>query len=371
MRVEPTQLVPGCVLIKGVKGKTSKDLIPQKTTLTEEHITVLKKFLVPSVEIAAKLATGEMFEPSSILRQEGPAKEKASNIENSTKLSVKDLYNQTVEEFKKLFSGWQNGVPLDLPAVRKLMIPLLERLDEWDNEVFSLSNLAISKDYFYHHCVAVGIISAYIGRKMGYRHGEYLQIGLAGFLSDSGMAKIDSAIIVKKGSLTHAEMASIKKHPTYSYRFVENSSMLTKQVKLAILQHHERMDGSGYPLGLTQKKIHMYARIIAVADQYHAMTCSRPYQDSQSSFHVVEQLQKDQYLKLDPRVVHTFMEGIANFSNGSRVQLSDLRTGEIVFIEPNQPTRPIIKIDGTEELISLQNNPSLYIQAILSNKTIS
>lgn len=367
MFVKPEELIPGCILIEEVKGKTNRPLIPKNTMLTEKHITVLQKYLVERVNISSKLEEGEPFIPKSLHKSENSQPLEVYDKEKKIDMSFKDHYQQVVVRYKMVFERWQNGVAVDMLSVRKLFIPLLERIDEIGSAVYTLYHYATKQDYFYHHSVTVGILSAFLGKKMGYEKREWLQIGLAGLLSDCGMARIDPDLVKKNSSLTRTELDEIKKHPMYSYRMVESLRMITQPVKLAVLQHHERIDGSGYPLGLSWGKIHMYARIVAVSDRYHAMTSDRLYREKQSPYHVIEEIQKDQYTKLDPQVVNTFIGALSDFSIGTRVRLSDDQIGEIVFIDVKQPSQPMIRIENSGEVVSLQNRPALFIDEILIN----
>jgi HD-GYP domain-containing protein (c-di-GMP phosphodiesterase class II) len=364
MRVSPSQLVAGCILLRDVMGKTNRPIIPHKTVLTEEHITILHRFLVNQVEVSERLENGAIYRPGEKVEQE-PVEENITetNPQVST-LTFKDHYIYVVESYKKLFDSWKNNIPINNLEIRNLILPLLERMDEITSAVYTLHHFATKQDYFYHHSVSVSILSAFLGKKMGYPKGEWFQIGLAGLLSDAGMAKLGDFAFHKEGTLTNEEKLEIRQHPTFSYRMVEHITSIPYTVKLAVLQHHERIDGSGYPLGISNEKIHRYARIIAVSDIYHAMTCERSYRKKQSPFKVIEELQKDQFSKIDPRVVQVFVGAIANFSIGTKVLLSNDQVGEIVFIEQNNPTRPIVRMENGE-IITLSNNLSLFIDEIL------
>ena len=127
------------------------------------------------------------------------------------------------------------------------------------------------------------------------------------------------------------------------------------------------MDGSGYPLGISKEKINNYARILAVSDIYHAMTSERFYKKKQSPFKVIEALYKEQFNRLDPRVVHVFTSSLTKRSLGKMVNLSNDVIGEIVFIDDDYPTRPLVKLESTEEIISLQKNPDLYIMNFIQD----
>lgn len=366
MRVEPSQLVPGCVLLKDVIGKLNRPIVPQHTVLTDEHITLLQKFLVETVDVSSKLAEGEVFKPKLLPREEVKKEQQTTSNEQNSE-SFEDHYKNAVNSYKILFIKWQSNLTIDMPEVRKVLIPLFERMDDISSAVYTLHHYATKKDYIFHHSVAVGILCAYLAKKMGYEKGEWLQIGLAGFLSDCGMAKLDASIIEENKPLTFTELQELKKHPTFSYRFVEKVPTITKEVKLAVLQHHERMDGSGYPLGLSKEKIHIYARIIMVCDMYHAMTCERLYKEKQSPFKVIEKLQSEKFSKLDHQVVQSFIDSLTNFSIGTKVRLSTNQVGEIVFVEAKHPTRPMVRFKETNEIVTLKDKPSLFISEIIGN----
>ncbi|MFD1850981.1 HD-GYP domain-containing protein [Oceanobacillus bengalensis] len=362
MRVKPSQLVPGNVLLKEVLGKSNKPIITRKTVLDDIHIEFLERFLIESVDVSAHLSNGDTYEPKKVdAKKEQLKKIKAAE----RKQTFEEQFYQVVKGYKQLFSTWKSGIPIDMANLRKLIIPLLERTDDIDKAVYTLHQYTTKNDYIYCHSIAVSILSSYLGRKLGYEKGEWLQIGIAGLLSDVGMAKINSEIVYKTGPLASYELNEVRKHPTYSYRLIENIPTITQAVKLAVLQHHERIDGSGYPLGITMKKIHPYARIIGISDTYHAMTSERVYKKGLSPFKVIEEMKKVQFTKFDSQIVSKFISSLTNFSIGTKVKLSNGKTGEIVFIEPSELTRPIVRMDGSGEIIALQNEQDVYINELI------
>lgn len=364
MYVAPAQLIPGCVLLEEVKGKTNRVIIPKNIELTRTHITVLEKFLVKSVNVSSKLADGTPFTPATVLEDKKNQLVHTSENPQEEPLLFIDHYQLVVEGYKWEFKKWQTGWKLDMPAIRRLVMPLLKRVPEIGGAVFMLHQYTSKQDYLFEHAVAVGLLCAYVGKKMGFEKGEWLQIGLAGLLSDCGMAKIDKAILTKTSTLTDGEYREIKRHPTYSYHFVEDIRTITQPVKLAVIQHHERIDGSGYPLGITKDTIHMYARIVAVCDTFHAMANRRMYQEKLAPFKVIAAIQKEQYAAFDPQVVHIFIKSFTAFMIGTKVRLSNDQIGEVVFIDPNKPTRPMIKIHDKDEMITLDSPTGLLIDEI-------
>lgn len=366
MRVKASQLIPGCILLKDVKGKTNRPIIPKDTVLTELHLDVLNKFLVDEVDVASKLEGGKPFEPQAVGAEEEAVKQesKANEVEEQ-QIPFRQAFVLAVSHYEAEQLKWQNSMPIDIPAVRKLIMPLLENVENLTpEELYTLTDYIDPKGYLYRHSVAVAVLAAYTAQKMGLSKGESLQAGLAGLLMNCGMAKLDPDIMLSKDPLTDMESVEIQKHPTYSYRMIEQLPALTQGVKIAVLQHHERNDGSGYPLKVKHEKIHLYARILAVCDTYHAMTSERPYKQKQSPFKAMEEIIKGKYVKFDPLVVDTFINHITNLSVGSKVKLSSGQDGEVVYIDSSEPTRPMVRLDGSREIITLGNQPDIYIMEL-------
>lgn len=363
MKVKPKQLEEGCILSKDIKCKSDQVLMRKKTVLIEEYIKVIKAFLVEAVDVEATLVNGKPFKPKEIIEKEEKVQNKASVGE---KKSFMDLYLQAVQTYKKMFINWQGGSKVDILSIRKIVLPLLEKLDEQPDEIISIHHYATKEEYIFHHAVSVGVLSAYIGRKLQYTKAEEIQLGVAGMMADSGMAKLPNSILEKKGPLNSTEYREIKNHPMFSYNMIKDIPGVTDGVLLGVLQHHEREDGSGYPLAVTTKKLHKFTRIIAVVDVFHAMTSERFYKTKQSPYKVIELITKDHFGKFDIKVVQCLCNSVANFSIGKRVRLNNEDIGEVVFIEPHFPIRPMLKIENSGEFIKLVNRSDLYIEELLN-----
>lgn len=362
MRIEPNQLEIGCILSKDVQSITNQVLMRKNTVLTEEYVTVLKVFLIDSVEVEETLVNGKPFRPKGVIESEDSNKNKLNKDADKPFL---DLYLQAVHTYKKLFEGWQAGTKVDILSIRKILLPLLEKLDKQPEEIISLHYYATKENYISHHAVTLGVLSAYLGRKLNYKKGEEIQLGIAGMMADSGMAKIQNSILQKKVALTSFEFEEIKNHPMYSYKMIKGIPGVTDGVLVGVLQHHEREDGSGYPMSLNSNKLHKFSRIIAVIDIFHAMTSERYYKLKQSPYNVIELIIKDNFGKYDIKVVQLLCSLVSNFSIGKKVRLNNNDIGEVIFIEPQAPTRPMIKIEKSNEIIKLANRSDLYIEVVI------
>ncbi|GEL76315.1 HD-GYP domain-containing protein [Tenuibacillus multivorans] len=370
MKVHPKDLVPGCLLIKDVSGRTVFPIVPKNTVIEPIHIKILNDFQVPYVEVASKLVNGQLFKTTEVdpsNTEQEHQKEEKENKDAKPGWSFYDYYVYTVKETKELFNQWEQQNQLDLVKIRNIIQPLVQIGENFADLLMEVHHYTDKQDYFYHHIVAVPVIAAFLAKKLKYNKNERLQIALAAYLSDLGMLKEDWHLYKKDGVLTDKEFERVKKHPVLSYRLIEQETYLSKDVKIAVLQHHERLDGSGYPLGIQHEKLHPFARIIAVSDMFHAMTSERVYRKKQSPFKAIEEMLNRQFGKLDMKIVRVLVNSIVFFSNGTKVRLTNSEIGEIVFIDQKHPTRPMIKMDKDHEIIHLLEHKDLYIEEVLMN----
>jgi HD-GYP domain-containing protein (c-di-GMP phosphodiesterase class II) len=161
----------------------------------------------------------------------------------------------------------------------------------------------------YTHSVNVGlyalaIATAHFGQ--GGKHNLH-ELALAFFLHDIGKCFIPPEIINKPGKLTDSEWQEMRMHPIYGQQILERENVLTRELSLVVLQHHERMDGSGYPRNLRGEDIHVYARICAIADSFDSMTSEHIYKNALTPFEALNKLKTESIIAYDPEIFKTFV----------------------------------------------------------------
>lgn len=371
MKIKTSQAKIGQMMVQDVFSMTNQPIVNRNTILNSEHLRVLTRFQIEEIDVLNESGSGTTLtnrkKDPSIKGDAARSEEKALNMkQEKEEASFAGLYLQTVKRYKQLFTNWQSGSSVDMLEVRQSVLPVLEKGSNVPREILLLHHYATSADYIYHHAVSVGILSTFLAKKLNFSSGDCIQIGLAGVLSDCGMAKIQPTLLKKSGSLTTIEFDEVKKHTIHGYNMLKKIPSIKEGVLLGVLQHHERADGSGYPLKVQGNKLHPFSKVLAVADVYLAMTAERPYRSKQSPFKVLEMMMKDQFGKFDHQVISALLAGLSTFSVGSRVRLTNYDVGEIVFIEESQPTRPMIKLDSNGEIIALKNRNDLFIEELLS-----
>ena len=179
------------------------------------------------------------------------------------------------------------------------------------------------------------------------------------FLHDIGKTKVDPIILNKPSNLTISEYEEVKKHTVYSYELVKKIPYLDKSVSLGVLMHHERLDGSGYPLHLKEDNISTFAKIIAITDMFDAMTSDRVYRKGQNPFTTLDIMQHDCMGLLDYNYLSTFIKQMSNYYTGEMVKLNDDRIAKIIKIDINNFSKPLISIDSN--FIDLSKQRELFI----------
>lgn len=356
MRVEELRL--GKVIAEDIFANTQYPIIYKDSKIKREHFRVFELF-----NLKAVLVYNDTNEESST---EENIEVQANSVSLPKYTSFEKCYNDAIVQLKKEFLNWESGGKIDITKVRGMIIPLVEKVLEDRSYIFDLNNYSNPKDYLYHHCVATGLIASVMAKKLGFERGITNQIAIAGMLADSGMARISARIRDKKSALTKEEFDEVKKHPTYSYMLVKNVSAIKEVMKEAIYQHHERLDGSGYPKGERIGSISNFAQIIAVADVFHAMTSERLYRTKQSPFKVIEMIKEEEFGKFDIKVVQALMDIVVDLPIGTKIEISNFELGEVMFINKYSPTRPLVKLTRTGEIIDLSSNRSFYISRVIT-----
>ncbi len=219
-----------------------------------------------------------------------------------------------------------------------------------------MQRLRDSDDATYVHAHNVALTSHLIGRWMNLTAEQIKTLTITALFIDIGKMKVPAEVMQKQGKLTDDELAAVQKHAQHSYEAIKDIAFINHEVMMGVLHHHERMDGSGYPMKLLGEAIPLYARIVAVADVYNALTSKRPYRDKKTPFEAIRIMETDFVQGLDPQVLFLFLNRIGNLFTGQRVTLNDGRTGEIIFVPKQNIHRPMVRLDTDDQVLDLNSS---------------
>ncbi len=222
-------------------------------------------------------------------------------------------------------------------------------------------------EYLFDHCVNVSLLSMTIATQLGMSQEQILEIGLGAIFQDAGMLRVDESIRLAPRVLTPSEWIDIERHPIHTLDYLEGLRGLPPLTKLIGYQVHERGDQTGYPRQRSAVGIHPYARIVAVADAYAAMSRPRPHRLARSPHDAVrELLVAANSNKFDRTIVRSFLDCVSAFPVGSLVVLNDGLYAKVIRANPGHHTRPVIAevdLDGnpTDRVIDLSKETHLEV----------
>lgn len=353
-RVSAMQLVPGMIVAEDVVSFNGQLLIPKGTKLTDTAITILGVYDILSIRIKDTKKESEIDYSLSY----------SERVKSSPAFQIfKEEYDEQSNHFKDALQAVaEENAPLDtedlLEGTLSLMdeafttssvFDMLHCMREYDNSTFA-------------HSINVALICNVAAKWVNMSDDEVRTATACGLFHDIGKLLIPQSILSKPASLTPDEYDIIKKHPIEGFQLLEKQKV-DKTICDAALMHHERCDGTGYPLGLRGHAINRYARLVSIADVYDAMTAARVYRGPLCPFTVIELFEKEGLQKYDPQYIMTFLENVVNTYILNRCKLNNGQEGEIVYINRENLSRPMIQCGS--EYINLAERPELIIESLL------
>lgn len=229
---------------------------------------------------------------------------------------------------------------------------LMKAIMDHDAIAVDISTLKISDEYTFKHSVDVATMAMIVAKKHGMSRKEIYEIGISGLLHDVGKSKIPTEILNKAGRLTDAEFEMMKQHTLFGYAILKEKSDITTAISMGVLQHHEKINGKGYPMGLSEEKITPYAKVLSVVDIYDALVTERPYKEAFSQRDAVEMIMS-MTGELDISVMKSFLASVILYPVGSTVQLSNGERARVVQNHPDYILRPKVVALKTGKVYNL------------------
>ncbi len=266
------------------------------------------------------------------------------------------------DSFKNIFSN--RDPKNNIKKIENLARVMYQETNSNINLLDMIFSSIETSDNLFTHTSNVALISVRLGQWLGFNEKELSLLMKCAIFHDIGMTLIPSELIEKKEHLTSDEIKTVRKHTTIGYEVLNKFDFIDDSVKRAALLHHERYDGSGYPLGLKGDEIDDFSKIIAIADVYCAMTSPRPYREAFCPFQVIEYFETDGLHLFDPEFLLVFLTKALDSYLFSKVLLNDGRRATVIKFHNDIKSKPLVQLeDGTS--LDLHNSPSLRIVKIL------
>ncbi|MDR5588513.1 MULTISPECIES: HD-GYP domain-containing protein [Clostridium] len=330
----------------------------------ENNNVLLSKNVVISDKILNKLQT--LYNIDEVWVYGEDSLEKAENSKKNSEREFKKVEHKLNEICEDLHDVLDNTVELQkdsLKEIRKLISELQNVIKIPEILIDNLLFYGSENDSIYRHSLNVASISSLLGKWIGFEENKIKLLIYSALLHDIGKCKIDDKIINKSGRLNSKDLKKIKEHPVLGYKIIKKINFLDKSVSQSILLHHEREDGSGYPLGITGDKIPDFAKVIAIADVFEAINSNRCYRNKKSPFEAIQIIKEESFGKLDYNYCNIFLEHIVNYYIGREVKLNNNKIAKIVQMNINELDRPFVFLEN--EFLDLKENKDLIIEQFI------
>ena len=287
--------------------------------------------------------------------------------DNAALSEFKTNYTDALLRIKSFVNDIAAGKQLDYGKVIHATKQIQIKINENSSILKCLQEIRNVDEYTYTHCLNTAFYSMLIAKWMNFTERGISKVIQAGLLHDIGKTQIPVEILNKRGILTRDEFECVKKHTVLGYQILESLGDVDPDIKWAVLHHHERIDRSGYPFRAAPDDVGIFAKIIAVADVFDAMTSDRSYKKRVTPFDAFEMYQTVGVSIFETKVLRTFIKHIVPYYTGSKVLLSNDNTAEIVYIPPHDITHPVV-LSGSD-YIDLSNYNGVKIVEIINSTT--
>lgn len=327
----------GMKIDQAIVDKTGRALIAKGAFLDDFQIEYLQDKGVNGVYIQEGEADPEDFKEVQIPQYTREVIEK-NRVEDRAKVKLSESVRKRVGEgIQYLYNNTEDDSFAE--STQNITNELMNAIFENDAVAVDIGMLKVSDEYTFKHSVDVATMAMVIGKKCGLNEEELRQLGIAGLLHDVGKSKIPKEVLNKPGRLTDEEFALMKQHSLFGFQILKEKNTFPDAIMRGVLQHHEKINGKGYPLGVEEDKIHHFAKIIAVADVYDALVTERPYKSAFSKRDAVEMIMA-MTMEMDLNVMKSFLESVILYPVDSLVELSNGEKAKVVENSTQYVLRP-------------------------------
>ena len=318
----------------------------------ENRVLLIRKGQVVTDHIKELLQTRKTVKIVRHVPEESVYLEKDLSDDRIVRLN-EQVKTRIKEDVTKLFDDIESDSNASL--AQNISDTILNDVLKKDGVGLNLDELKVSDEYTFKHSVDVAAGSIILAKYLGLGADNIRDIGTAGVLHDIGKIMIPNEILNKNGKLTDKEFAVIKNHPVYGYQMLSKNQSIAEPIRRAVLYHHEKFCGGGYPSGLKGNEIPLYARVLSVIDVFDALVTERPYHKAYSVADTLE-IMYTMYAQFDAEVFQAFLKSLIVYPIGSVITLSNGVQAQVIKTNKGYPLRPVVKDIKTGEELDLSRD---------------
>ena len=351
-RVSLERLRPGMVIASNVYSADGRLLVRSDATISEQYLSRMAKLNITSVYVR------EPFWVETV---------KPEIVNEEVRINL-------IGSLQKLFGSIKHEEPCNAPAFNAMADAIVGEVCNHPQCLVQLADIRLRKEFLFGHAVNVALLCTVIGIDLGYSPQTLHELALGGLLHDIGQMRISPELINKPTALTSSEHLAVQAHTIRGFDTLWQTGAFSRNTMLMALQHHERINGSGYPQGLHDGEIREMSKIIAVADVYDAMTSDRPHRRGYFPHEACLSMVKEMGILFDTKVLSVFLNRVAIYPVGSVVLLSTGQIGIVTQVLMGMQNRPTVSLMNRDAKVfsnmDLRNHPEVEILKVLLEEEV-
>lgn len=332
-------LKTGMKIDQSIIDSRGRELIARGVVLDDFQIEYLKEHGVAGIYVSE----GEPEEVSELERNLPVYTRQLiekSRVEDRSKVKLnQEVCKRVGEGIQYLFHNTYDEGFMETTA--NISNELVNAITGSNAVAIDINLIKVSDEYTFKHSVDVATMAMVIGQNLSLTQDELRELGIAGLLHDLGKSQIPLEVLNKPGRLDENEFQLMKQHSLFGFKILKEKNQFSEAIMKGVLQHHEKMNGQGYPLGTSGNMIHKYARIISVADVYDALVTERPYKKAFPKREAVEMILA-MTQDLDIEAMSGFLNCVILYPVDSIVTLSTGEPAKVVKNNRSNCLRPTV-----------------------------
>lgn len=341
------QLRPGMYVIAIASQTGAMEIAQTGLVTTRQQVDVLirRGVLTVKVDLARSKLPGiaQVISPSPA-HSAGSVRPAGSG--EGRELKIRRLYQEARELQGKFIRHLKAGAgePIDITPLAAVAEEMVDTMFTHGDAMLCLARIRAKDAYLMEHSMNVAILLANFGRYLGLERSVLKELTLGGLLHDVGKIMTPDEVLNKPGKLTDEEFGVMRQHVVHSYDILSNTAGITPTMLEVAANHHERLDGTGYPQRLKGDQLSLYTRMSGIVDVYDAVTADRVYKQGMQPTQAFRVLLKGINQHFDAELVTKFIKCMGVYPVGTLVQLSNQRLAVVMQRNEQQPLKPMVKV---------------------------
>ncbi|AZN31816.1 HD domain-containing phosphohydrolase [Pseudoalteromonas sp. Xi13] len=352
-----SELTPGMFVDSVTKQHEGLNSIKIKTSGLVRNQAIIKRLITEGVlELLIDFTKGDAAIPDKYKPKSAPSQKSTTSSSKTKPPAVKPAitleqefakasinFEQHNRKLQALYGDVTTGLSVNLKVIDEMANDIVSSVFRNTSAMTILTRIKDKHSYNWRHMINCAIFTAVFAKYLGYKEEAVQQLAMGALLHDLGQAKLPQGIISRPSKLTSSEMDIIKRHVAQGLGLVKGEKGITPLILDMIVNHHERLDGSGYPRGITAEKLSRPARMMAIVDVYDALTADRPHQEGDEPINALRYLLANKEL-FDAELVQHFIKCLGVHPVGTIVKLTNERLALVLEGNKSNPIKPKVKL---------------------------